>query len=95
MERVTNETDRPPWRAARETRGLGLRETARLARIDPAQLSRVERGQSQLSVASTLRLARVLRLHGLVRQLDPFTHSGENLVGPDRRREHDGHESET
>ena len=61
------------WREIREARGLGLRETARLASIQPAQLSRVERGMANLSVASMLRLARVLRLRGLVTQLERVT----------------------
>jgi len=58
------------WRARRESRGLSLREAARRADIEPSQLSRVERGMANLSVASTLRLARVLGMRGLVRQLE-------------------------
>jgi transcriptional regulator with XRE-family HTH domain len=79
---VTTSADHPPWRAAREARGLSLRQTARLADIDPAQLSRVERGQSRLSVASMLRLAHVLRLRGLVRQLDRFAQGQKAPMSP-------------
>lgn len=54
--------EQSPLRAAREARGLGLRETARLAEIDPTHLSKAERGIAGLSVASLARLAKVLRL---------------------------------
>jgi transcriptional regulator with XRE-family HTH domain len=63
----------PTLREIRERRRLGLRETARRAGIDPAHLSRVERGKSQLSVDAAARLAMVLGMRGLVRQLAPFT----------------------
>ncbi len=82
MTTVTNMADGSAWRAARVKRGLSLRQAAKLAYIDPAQLSRVERGRSQLSVASMLRLARVLHLHGLVRQLDRFAQSQDQRFRP-------------
>jgi transcriptional regulator with XRE-family HTH domain len=53
-------------------RGLGLRETAERAGITPAHLSRVERGQRQLSVDALGRLAEVLGLDELVRLLAPY-----------------------
>jgi transcriptional regulator with XRE-family HTH domain len=59
-------------RAVREAQGLGLREAARRSGIDPAQLSRVERGESGLSVASLHALARVLGLRDLARLLAPY-----------------------
>ena len=60
-------------REVREAHDLSLRETARRARIDPALLSRFERGQSGLSIDSLHALARVLGLRDLARQLAPYT----------------------
>jgi transcriptional regulator with XRE-family HTH domain len=62
----------PPFRAVRIAHGLSLRETARRAQMTPAHLSRVERGQRQLSVESLARLAEVLGLHELVKLLAPY-----------------------
>jgi transcriptional regulator with XRE-family HTH domain len=62
----------PPLRAVRIAHGLSLRETARRAQITPAHLSRVERGQRQLSVEALTRLAQVLGLHELVKLLAPY-----------------------
>jgi len=62
----------PPLRAVREAHGLGLREVATRADIDPAHLSRVERGQRALSVDALLRLAQVLGLNELERLLKPY-----------------------
>jgi transcriptional regulator with XRE-family HTH domain len=62
----------PPLRAVREAHGLGLREVAARADIDPGHLSKVERGQSMLSVDSLLRLSRVLGLRELDRLLTPY-----------------------
>ena len=62
----------PPLRTVREAQGLGLRETARLAGIDPGQLSRIERGQAPLPVATLARLAPVLGLTQLAQVLRPF-----------------------
>jgi transcriptional regulator with XRE-family HTH domain len=58
-------------RAVREAQGLGLRETARRAGIDPAHLSRVESGRGGLSIESLERLARVLGLDELAKLLRP------------------------
>lgn len=63
---------RPPLRAVREARGLGLKHTAGLAQIDPAHLSRVERGEKALSVEALHRLAVVLGLEELARLLRPY-----------------------
>ena len=68
---------RPPLRAVRLARGLGLRKTAELAGIDPAHLSRVERGRARLSVDSLARLARVLELRELAKLLDPYTENAK------------------
>jgi transcriptional regulator with XRE-family HTH domain len=62
----------PPLRAVRIAQGLSLREAARRAEVNPAHLSRVERGERQLSVESLGRLARVLGLLELARLLDPY-----------------------
>ena len=66
------QTGPPPLRAVREARGLGLRSVAEEAGIDPAHLSRVERGQAALSVDALHRLARVLGLGELDRLLRPY-----------------------
>ncbi len=63
----------PPLRAVRIAQGKGLREVARRARIDAAQLSRVERGRGSLSVRALARLARELELRELTRLLAPYT----------------------
>jgi transcriptional regulator with XRE-family HTH domain len=63
----------PPLRAVRQARGLGLREVARLAEIDPAHLSRVERGERTLSLDALVRLARVLGLRELEQLAAPYT----------------------
>jgi transcriptional regulator with XRE-family HTH domain len=60
-------------RAAREARGLSLRETGRRAGIDPAHLLRVERGDKGLSVESLARLAGVLGLSDLARLLGQYS----------------------
>jgi transcriptional regulator with XRE-family HTH domain len=62
----------PPLRAVRVAHGLSLRETARRAQLTPAHLSRVERGERQLSIEALARLAGVLGLHELVRLLAPY-----------------------
>ena len=45
---------------------------SRDASIDPAHLSRAERGQAQLSVAALYRVAQVLELRELVNLLAPY-----------------------
>jgi transcriptional regulator with XRE-family HTH domain len=62
----------PPLRAVREAHALGLREVAARANIDPAHLSRVERGERSLSLEALLRLARVLGLRELERLIAPY-----------------------
>lgn len=57
-------------------RGLGLNQVARLADIDPAHLSRVERGEARLSLDSLHRLACVLELRELAKFLAPYTEEG-------------------
>lgn len=59
-------------RERRESLGLSVRRAAKLAGIDPSHLSRAERGQAQLSVDALARLAEVLGMRGLSRQLAPF-----------------------
>ena len=72
----------PPLRTVREAHGLGLRQVAEEAGIDPGQLSRVERGQAFLSVGALHRLARVLGLGELERLLGPYTREGLNDHDP-------------
>jgi transcriptional regulator with XRE-family HTH domain len=62
----------PPLRAVRIAHGLSLREAARRAQMTPAHLSRVERGQRQLSIEALARLAKVLGLTELTRLLAPY-----------------------
>ena len=69
---VKRQTILPPWRALRLAQGRGLREVAAEANINPAHLSRVERGQRQLSLEAFVRLARVLGLFDLCRLLAPY-----------------------
>lgn len=67
----------PTLREIREKRRLSLRETARRSCIDPAHLSRVERGRAGLSVDAAARLAVVLGMRGLARQLAAFTEAAQ------------------
>ena len=62
----------PPLRAVREARGLGLREVARAAGMDPSHLSKVERSTASLSVDALARLAVVLELKELSKLLAPY-----------------------
>lgn len=62
-------------RAVRLAQGRSLRDVATPAEIDPAHLSRVERGEKSLSVDSLYRLAKVLGLRELVKQLAPYVTS--------------------
>ncbi|MGW0805245.1 helix-turn-helix domain-containing protein [Nonomuraea sp. NPDC002799] len=57
-------------RSTRKARGMGLRQAAGLAEIDPAHLSKVERGEKGLSLPALRRLAVVLEMGELVSQLD-------------------------
>jgi transcriptional regulator with XRE-family HTH domain len=76
---LTNQrTHRPPLRTVREAQGLGLNETARAAGIDPAHLSRIERGRAGLTVPTLARLARVLELRQLERLLAPYLNDGDD-----------------
>jgi transcriptional regulator with XRE-family HTH domain len=75
--RTNQREGRPPLRAVRVAQGLGLREAARLAAIDPAHLSRAERGESRLSLAALARLAAVLELRDLAKLLAPYTENGK------------------
>lgn len=59
-------------RSVREAHGLTLRQTAAAAGIDPAQLSRVERGRQQLSIDALYRLAGVLGLRELRKMIRPY-----------------------
>lgn len=62
----------PPLRAVRVARGLTLRTVAQRSGIDPGHLSKVERGEKQLSVESLYRLAVVLELRELSQLLKPY-----------------------
>jgi transcriptional regulator with XRE-family HTH domain len=62
-------------------RGKGLRVTARQANIDPAHLSRIERGLAEPSVSTLKTLADVLGLSEMSMFLAPYAqdHSGTRL----------------
>lgn len=61
-----------PLRAVRVARGWSLRTVAQRSRIDPGHLSKVERGEKQLSVEALYRLAVVLELRELSQLLKPY-----------------------
>jgi transcriptional regulator with XRE-family HTH domain len=67
----------PPLRTIREARGLSLRETARRAGIDPAHLSKVERGEAGFSVENLRTLAGVLGLTELAKFLHPYARDSD------------------
>jgi transcriptional regulator with XRE-family HTH domain len=66
-----------PLRAVRTAKGMTLRTTAQRSGIDPGYLSKVERGQKQLSIESLYRLAVVLELGELAALLKPHLHNRE------------------
>lgn len=59
-------------RAVRLAHGWSLRDVCAPANIDPAHLSRVERGEKSLSIDALYRLAKVLGLPELAKQLEPY-----------------------
>jgi len=70
----------PPLRAVRAAKGLTLRTVAQRSGIDPGHLSKVERGQKQLSVESLHRLAVVLELSELAKLLAPYVGTKEGSL---------------
>ncbi|MFK4100774.1 helix-turn-helix domain-containing protein [Streptomyces sp. NPDC019531] len=71
-----------PLRAVRTARGLGLRTVAARAGIDPGHLSKVERGEKQLSLESLYRLATVLDLRELAGFLRPYIPDRDVAAAP-------------
>jgi transcriptional regulator with XRE-family HTH domain len=63
-------------RAAREAKGMSLRAAAESSGIDPGHLSKVERGEKQLSIEALYRLALVVDLDELAGHLRPLLHRG-------------------
>lgn len=55
---------------------MSLRATAHLSGIDPGHLSKVERGEKQLSIEALYRLAVVVDLDDLAAHLKPLLHQG-------------------
>lgn len=74
---VTDLRALPPLRAVRVARGWKLREVAERSGIDPGHLSKVERGEKNLSVESLYRLAVVLELRELAALLAPYVTARE------------------
>ncbi len=64
-------------RAVRRSRRLSLQQVATLAEIDIGHLSRVERGKAGLSVEALARLAKVLGLTELERDLELYAMTPE------------------
>ena len=72
-----------PLRAVRTARGLGLRTVAARAGIDPGHLSKVERGEKQLSLEALYRLAVVLDLRELAGFLRPYIPMRDDATDPE------------
>ncbi|MGW1609446.1 helix-turn-helix domain-containing protein [Streptomyces sp. NPDC002285] len=68
----------PPLRAVRVSRGWTLRQVAARSGINPGHLSKVERGEKQLSIESLYRLAVVLELRELSHLLKPYISERES-----------------
>lgn len=68
----------PPLRAVRTAKGLSLRTVAQRSRVDPGHLSKVERGEKQLSIEALYRLAVVLDLRELAQLLRPYVAGRES-----------------
>jgi hypothetical protein len=70
------------WRALRESRDRSLRTVAKEAGISAAYLSRIERGQRELSKEAFVRLADALDLPRLLRALlDELDQAGGSPPG--------------
>ncbi|MEU6490362.1 helix-turn-helix transcriptional regulator [Streptomyces sp. NPDC046984] len=83
---VSSRTDlrqRPPLRAVRVSRGWTLRQVAQRSGINPGHLSKVERGEKQLSIDSLYRLALVLELRELAGLLKPYIPRRNVAVAPE------------
>ncbi|MFJ3094609.1 helix-turn-helix domain-containing protein [Streptomyces hydrogenans] len=61
-----------PMREARIARGLMLKDAAAQAGVDSGALSRFERGLEHVSIGALYRLAQVIGLEGLERELAPY-----------------------
>ena len=68
----TSALNSPSLRVAREAKGMSLRAAAHLSGIDPGHLSKVERGEKQLSIEALYRLAVVVDLDELASHLKPL-----------------------
>lgn len=78
--------DVPPLRAVRVARGFSLRWTADRAEMDPAHLSRIERGLKRPSLPALKRLADVLELRELSKFLAPYQGDEEQVSRVPGRR---------
>jgi transcriptional regulator with XRE-family HTH domain len=79
----TSPSDRS-LRAVRSDLGLSLRAVAAKAHIDPAQLSRIERGEAQLTVEVLYRLAVALELEALAYHLEPHRPQRQQTSWPEK-----------
>jgi transcriptional regulator with XRE-family HTH domain len=62
----------PPVREYRERQGLGLRELARRAKVDPAHLSAYERGKGGLSSGSICKVLEALGQYDTARLISLY-----------------------
>ncbi len=62
----------PPLRRVRERTGLSLRDVAHRARVDPGQLSRIERGLQRPTIPFLIAVGDALGLEDLVATLERF-----------------------
>jgi transcriptional regulator with XRE-family HTH domain len=72
----------PPLRTVREARGRSLRAVAQAAGVDPAHLSRIERGIQIPTLPVLYRLASTLGLSELENLLAPYI-AGQREPGGD------------
>ncbi|MFM9604282.1 helix-turn-helix domain-containing protein [Streptomyces turgidiscabies] len=75
----TRVSSNPPLRAVRTARGMTLRDVASRSGINAGHLSKVERGQKQLSIEALYRLALVLELRELSQLLKPYVTDQESV----------------
>jgi len=76
LNQATLEKSAPPLRAVRQARGLTLKQVADRIGVDQSHLSKVERGESMLSLDALYRIAVVLELRELASMLRLYVPPG-------------------
>ncbi len=69
-------------RLIRESRGLSITKTARLAGMDPSQLCRIEHGEASMTLDTFLRLCHVLKIVHVLKVLEPFVQESQHVTDP-------------